>query len=271
MIVALLNGELVKDSRRAIDVEDRGLAYGDGLFETMLLARGAVRFFDDHFQRLSQSCARLGIDVPTERELLDDIARASEHGDRGVIKMILTRGAGGRGYAAPSATKPTRVVMLYPPFDRSSDESNTLRWCSTRLARNVQLAGMKHLNRLEYVLARREWNDPSIADGLLLDTEGELVESTISNVFAVIHGVLTTPDLRFCGVRGVMRQRVLQLARQLGIESEERSMYPDDVADAEELFLTNAIRGIRPVRGLDEQSWEVGPITHRLMKALEVE
>src|SRR5690606_19955947 len=160
------------------------------------------------------------------------------------------------------------LPILYPAPEHNPTRGLRLRWCRTRLGRNASLAGIKHLNRLEQVLAQAEWNDAATAEGLMLDTEGELVSATASNVFIVRDGVLLTPDLRFCGVRGVMREQVLRAASELGIAASEEPLWPSDVEAAEEVFLTNAVRGIRSVASLGTLEWERTRIADRLRGAL---
>jgi 4-amino-4-deoxychorismate lyase len=262
MIAALVNGALVNHTSKSVDLKERGLSYGDGLFETMLLSQGAVQLVDLHMARLQLGCERLGITC-SEQLIRDDIAKLCFDRDSGVIKVIVTRGAGGRGYRSTGLTA-TRIALLYAqPSEAARDLK--VRWCQTRLARNAQLAGLKHLNRLEQVLAQNEWHDTSIGEGLMLDTEGELICATSSNLFAVIDDILVTPDLRYSGVRGVMRAHVITVAQRLGIVVEERALRPDEFAHATEVFLTNAVRGIRPVVQLDEQCWPVGPVTNQLL------
>jgi 4-amino-4-deoxychorismate lyase len=147
--------------------------------------------------------------------------------------------------------------------------SITVRWCDTRLSRNAQLAGLKHCNRLEQVLAQAEWRDPDIAEGLMLDTEGELVCGTMSNVFLVLEGVLVTPDLRYGGVAGVIRKNVLRLASLLQIETEQRAVRGEELCAAQEIFVCNAVRGIQPVTSLAQQRWSVGALTQSLLRALQ--
>lgn len=262
----LVNGNVPSDPAQAMAVDDRGLSYGDGLFETMLLRGGAVRFLTSHLTRLELGCRRLGIDYP-EAALAADIARFSGSTHDGVLKIVLTRGAGGRGYRPPLNTQVTRVVSLHP-LPAVIAPTIAARWCELRLSRNPALAGMKHLNRLEQVLAQREWNDERIGEGLMLDTEGELVGGTASNIFVVRSGILVTPDLRFCGVRGVMREQVLKAAAKLGLQSSEEPLWPHDLDAASEVFATNAVRGIRCVVALDTQQWPVGPVARQLNAAL---
>ena len=161
-----------------------------------------------------------------------------------------------------------RVVALYPP-PLPSPARLALRWCEMRLGRNARLAGIKHLNRLEQVLAQAEWHDEAIVDGLMLDTEGEVVSGTANNVFLVREGVLVTPDLRFCGVLGIMRSEVLRVAQEQGIAVNEEPLWPHDVEAASEVFLTNAVRGIRSVNELGSLRWDSTPVADRLRKALD--
>lgn len=263
----LVNGMEASAGTAVLGSEERGLQYGDGLFETMLLRDGRVRFEADHLARLQAGCVRLGIAAPTT--LQDDLQRLQAGHRDGVIKLIVTRGCGGRGYRAPAALTPTRIFSLYAavPADR---EPIAVCWCAARLARNPLLAGMKHLNRLEQVLAQSEFSATEFADGLMLDTEGELVCATAGNVFAVIDGVLVTPDLRFAGVQGVMRKQVIAAAARLGLAVEERPLWPAELTVAEEIFLTNAIRGVRRVRRLDGCDWQDWPRAQALATELEL-
>lgn len=263
----LVNGMEASAGTAVLGSEERGLQYGDGLFETMLLRDGRVRFQADHLARLHAGCARLNIGAPARLE--DDLQRLQAGHRDGLIKLIVTRGSGGRGYRAPVGLTPTQILSLYAALPADS-EPIAVCWCATRLARNPLLAGMKHLNRLEQVLAQSEFSAVEFADGLMLDTEGELVCATSGNIFAVIDGVLVTPDLRFAGVQGVMRKQVIAAATRLGIAVEERPLWPAELAVAEEIFLTNAIRGVRRVRRLDGYDWQDWPVAQRLATELEL-
>lgn len=265
----LVNGLVPEHPAHAVGVGDRGLNYGDGLFETALLRDGTVRFLAAHFDRLRTGCKRLGITYPGDATLEEDIRRLVAMQREGVLKIIVTRGSGARGYRPPAATVGTRIVAIHPLPAPSSEDGLTVRWCTTRLSRNRMLAGMKHLNRLEQVLGQSEWSDAQIGEGLMLDTEGELVCGTASNLFLVCEGALLTSDLRFCGVRGVMRGEVLRTATSLGIQTLEEPVWPEDLQDATEVFVTNSVRGIRPMLALETQHWKVGPMTQRLLHALE--
>lgn len=268
-LALLINGQSPPNPSQAIAVDDRGFQYGDGLFETLLLANGQVRFVDDHLQRLFDGCQRLGIPAPERQVLLAEIAQVAAAASSGVMKIIVSRGAGGRGYRPAANATANRVVALYP-LNAASPEPLQLRWCQTRLGRNVSLAGIKHLNRLEQVLAQSEWTEGEADEGLMMDTEGELVCATAGNVFVVRDGALLTPDLRFCGVRGVMRAQVLKAAAQLNIAIVQEPLWPADLETASEVFVTNAVRGIRSAAALDSLQWNDRTLANRIKGALKL-
>jgi 4-amino-4-deoxychorismate lyase len=265
-----MNGAAPADPLHALAIEDRGFQYGDGVFESALLAQGRVRFLDQHLRRLALGCERLGITAPDAATLRADVQHLSGSAERAVVKIVVTRGIGPRGYRPSASSKTTRIVALHPAPAQSEIRGITLRWCEMRLGRNARLAGIKHLNRLEQVLAQAEWSDESVAEGLMLDTEGELVSATANNVFIVREGVLVTPDLRFCGVHGIMRGEVLRVARELGIAVREEPLWPHDLGSASEVFISNSIRGIRSVGHLGAHRWSDSPVADRLRQALEL-
>jgi 4-amino-4-deoxychorismate lyase len=259
----LIDGAAPAHEAQLAALADRAFQYGDGLFETMRLKNGAVRFLSAHLERLRNGCERLRIPPPQTSELSAEIAQVAAGTDEGVVKVIVSRGRGGRGYRPPTPPTSTRVVALHP-LPAPDSGPIALRWCDTRVARQPLLAGLKHLNRLEQVLAQAEWSDEAIQEGLTLDTEGELIGGTSSNVFVVRDGALLTPDLRFCGVRGVMRAQVMACARKLGIAVSEEPLWPEDLHSAQEVFVTNAVRGLRPVASLGDLAWSGFTIARRL-------
>lgn len=247
-VVALLNGS----ATAAPAWDDRGLAYGDGLFETIAVVAGAPRFLPLHLDRLLGDCRRLRIGL--EREpLLAEIRRCLPAAASGVLKIIITRAAGGRGYAAPPDRPGQRLLLFHPQsLPALNRRGLRLRLCRQSLAEQPALAGMKHLNRLEQVLARAEWRDPAIDEGLMLDWQGRLIEATAANVFLVCGGQLLTPRLHRCGVAGVMRRVVMQrLAPALGLTARELDLPLPSLYGADELFITSSLRGIAAVAAVD--------------------
>jgi 4-amino-4-deoxychorismate lyase len=237
----------------AIDPADRGLNYGDGLFETLAVKDGRARFFDWHLERLATGAARLGIPLPDASLLGEEVARVCPLG-WGVVRIVITRGAGPRGYRPPRNPRPLRIVSAaaWPEQDPAfRSQGVRLRWCRVRLGRNPQLAGIKHLNRLEQVLARAEWDDPEVAEGLLMDDGGNVICATQANLFLIAGGRLVTPALEACGVAGVMRRAFRGWAEARGEAVVERAVSPAEIGTADGLLLTNALIGAWPVRELD--------------------
>ena len=263
-----ING--AKDSG-AISPLDRGLAYGDGLFETMRLHRGDIPLLPWHMRRLLAACTRLQLRLDAaliESEIAMFLAETPDRARDGIIKLIVTRGTGGRGYACAGDLSPTRILLQFSMPDVPQSwyvEGVAVRYCESRLGTNPALAGVKHLNRLEQVLARMEWDDPAIAEGLMADARGRIVEGISSNLFLVSGGRLLTPVIETCGVAGVMRQYVLdESAPALGIQVAEGMCERALISGAQELFLCNAVNGVWPIRQLGNKIWPVGPVTRKV-------
>ena len=257
---------LFRGTRRmdALDPADRGLAYGDGLFETALVHDGLLVWWPAHLARLSEGAARLRIPMPDEAWLTPQLAAfVARAPARAVLKRGLPRGVGGRGYAPPEAVEPTLALSLHAAPARAAAPLS-VRWCDTRLAIQPALAGLKHLNRLEQVLARAEWSDPAIHEGLMLDADGRLGCATAANVFALREGRWLTPPVSRRGVAGVARAWVL--ANEPA--SAEAELSRADVESADALFLCNAVRGILPVGRLGDRSWAPHPALAALQRRL---
>ncbi|WP_338585315.1 aminodeoxychorismate lyase [Pseudomonas sp. MAG733B] len=250
----------------ALSLKDRGLAYGDGLFETIAVRDGSPLLLDRHLSRLAEGCSRLRI--ATDHELIRNevLAYAAALGD-GVLKLILTRGDGLRGYAPDPAAQARRILQGNPPAAYPAvhgERGIRLFPCATRLSSQPLLAGLKHLNRLEQVIARSEWQDSDHAEGLMLDHAGRVIEGVFSNLFLVRDGVLVTADLKRCGVAGVMRAELLFQAESLGIPVQIADIPLEQLQWADEVFVCNSVYGVWPVHAYAALSWPVGPLTRKL-------
>jgi len=246
----------------AIAADDRGLSYGDGLFETVLFVGGRAPLWPRHMARLAEGCARLLLPAPDSDLLAREAAQVCADSARAVVRITLTRGAGPRGYAMPVPPRTTRIVAASPAPTTPPDWYHLgvrVRICSLRLSEQPRLAGIKHLNRLEQVLARAEWNDAEIAEGILCDVAGRVIGATAANLFAVIGGRLVTAQLDRCGVAGVARAEVLAQR-----ECEVRDVTMEELMQADEVFLTNSVRGILPVTALDDRCWLIGDVARAL-------
>ena len=251
---------------------DRAIQYGDGLFETIAVCDGRIEFWQRHMQRLAAGCKRLGIPVPDAGQLLGE-ARTLLNGNNGILKITISRGQGGRGYRPPALAEstPTRMLACYPWPDHSADHSTlgiVLRYCTTPATMNPALAGIKHLNRLEQVLARGEWCDTAVAEGVMSDMNGNIIEGTMSNLFFVRAGQLHTPDLSNSGVAGIIRAVIMELACSLNLRLQCQRYSRDDLESADEIFVTNSVVGIWQVRQIEKRSYPPGEITHQLQDGL---
>jgi 4-amino-4-deoxychorismate lyase len=267
---ALIDGQRVAASDAAVPVLDRALHYGDGLFETIACLDGRPRLLERHLRRLQLGCERLGLDVVAPAILASEVRELARGSSRAIVKLLITRGTAlARGYALAGGERARRIALRYAwPLEDplAQEEGVRVRLARLRLGESPALAGIKHCNRLEQVLARREWSDPAIAEALLFSSSGALVSGILSNVFLVRESKLLTPLLDRCGVAGVMRALVLEIAPAAGIVAQERRLDAADLEAAEELFLTNAVSDIRPVRELEGVRRHSGPVT-RLLQA----
>jgi 4-amino-4-deoxychorismate lyase len=269
----LFNGHAGERADPLSLLTDRGLHYGDGLFETIACLHGRPRFLAEHFERLAHGCERLRIPFDAFGALRGEVERLAAQRERTLVKVLVTRGpATARGYAPSGDERPSRIVLRYgwPVEDRGrADEGISVRVGSLTLCENPHLAGLKHLNRLEQVAARAELEGSADDEALLLSRSGCLVSGTMSNVFVVRDGRVATPRLDRCGVAGVMRRVILRSAAGAGIPVEEARLTRRDLDESEEIFLTNARIGIWPVRALGTRALVPGPLTKQLQRLVE--
>lgn len=243
---------------------DRSALYGDGLFETILFVGADAPLWPRHMARLRLGAARLGFALPDEAPLRAAAGAVSVGLPRAAVRLSVSRGVGERGYAPPRVPRPNWVVSAAPAPALPADwyaQGIRVRCCALRLAAQPVLAGLKHANRLEQVLARAEWDDAQIAEGLLRDQSGYVVSATAANLFAVVDGVLVTPALDECGVAGVARAEVLA-RRDVAV----RRLSWEELMRAEEIFLTSSLRGIVPLRQVDDRVFAPGALVRGLQR-----
>jgi len=239
-----------------LDHRDRGLQYGDGLFETMRVRQRRIRLLDYHLERLAEGCRRLAIAAPEGAHLRRELERMASGRSDGILKLIVTRGSGPRGYRASGHEHTTRIATLHAAPEGISAAVGRVRLCTTPVSVNAQLAGLKTLNRLDSVLARAEWRSARVWEGLMSDPDGNWVCGTMSNLFVRRRALLATPILDRCGVAGVMRRWVLENAAGVGLRVEQRRIRSEDLMSAEEIFMSNAVVGIRSVSAIERTSAE---------------
>ena len=245
----LINGSF----DHAISPLDRGFAYGDGVFRTLVMREGLPENWPQHYQKLVADCSAIGIVCPSPELLMNDLQQLFLLNETAIAKIIVTRGEGNRGYTPPAITAPMRVVSksAMPEYPEARfTQGVTLTVCETRLATQTKLAGVKTLNRLENILARMEWNAPDIAEGILLDVQGNVIECTAANIFARFGDTLITPSLQQCGIAGITRQRIIDLASTLTLKTSIETFDLEKLLAADEVIICSSLYGAFQVKAV---------------------
>ncbi|GGP21340.1 aminodeoxychorismate lyase [Silvimonas iriomotensis] len=261
----LINGQAAE----RLDLSDRAFQFGDGVFRTLYQRDGKVPFLQRHLAKLRADALALGIAAPPDELWLADLRQVGTAD--ATLKLLLTRGETPRGYVYPADLQPNRVVQVAPlaaPRPLAAGGAR-VRVCEIRAGWQPRLAGIKHLNRLENVLARAEWQDPAVFEGLLLDRDDHVIEGCMSNVLMLENGRLITPLLDGAGVAGVMRSVVVSAAQQGWSVAEERITLPRLLA-AQRVWLCNSLIGLVPVGSLAGVNWPVHEADAALFAAIEI-
>jgi 4-amino-4-deoxychorismate lyase len=262
MLECLVNGEILE----YVPANNRGFNYGDGLFETIAVNRGHPRGWQDHMDRLAIGCERLGLKMPPQAVLLRETHTVSAGQARCIVKIVLSREISNRAYRPVMNADPLRVVSAHSwPSGIENDATLGIdaHICDLRLSIQPALAGIKHLNRLENVLASYELENLDVAEGILIDAEEHVIGGVSSNIFLVFKGQLITPRLDRSGVRGVLRARIL---KSFKARCELRRVAPEMLAEASEVFICNSIRGIIPVKRIDAIRYQIGQTSRELQQ-----
>jgi len=273
-MIMYLNGQVASD----LPIGDRGLAYGDGVFETIALDGTQPQLWQAHWQRLSLGLEKLGFAYDLDdlyAQLCSDVkhALADCSQTRAVLKIIITRGTGGRGYLPPEQASPNRIVQITPwPLGRDhiASEGAHVHICQHAWGHHAALAGLKHLNRLDQVLARQEWRDDAFHEGLMLNQTGNVQSGVMSNVFVERKGVLYTPNNDTAGIDGIMAQQVMLVASSLNIPVKRQAFDLDFVYASDGLMLTNSLNGVWPVAKLGQQVFSITATCRQIQAALAV-
>lgn len=242
-----LNGTLVEESAARIAPDDRGFLLGDGLFETIAVKRGQARRMAAHLERLRTDAHIIGLALPwPDTSLAAWIEKTARDNDLpdAAVRLTVSRGPGPRGIAPPAETQPT-LLMTAAPLPDFSDPVRVVISSITRRNERSPLSRVKNLNYLDNIVARQDAAKNGADDAILLNTQGNVAESTVANIFALIDGAIVTPPITDGALPGVMRADVLKLAR-----GEERSLTPEQLKKSGEVFLSSAL-GLRCVVAID--------------------
>ena len=264
MLECLVDGEI----STYVAASNRALNYGDGLFETLVVHNGQPRRWQSHMDRLGAGCERLGLVIPSQAILLREVQTVSAGLADAVVKIVLCRGGVARGYLPSQDDACVRIVSAHEYPSDVADKATrgvNARICDLRLAIQPALGGIKHLNRLEQVLASSEPMEEGVTEGILLDREDHVISAVSANIFLIMEDRLLTPRLDRCGVRGVIRA---QLLAAFSARCEQRRIQVDLLQEADEVFICSSVRGIVPVTAIDDQCFTIGPVTRELQSWL---
>lgn len=263
----LVNGQVQNN----LSLTDRALHYGDGVFETIRVRDGKPALWHQHLARLTHSCDRLEIPLAADQLEREVALLLSNSPDDGILKIIVSRGSGGRGYMPPESPSPTRILQFHPlPAGYDSKASHGIRAmvCNHPISSNSALAGIKHLNRLDQVMASLELRNGA-DEGLMCDESGHLIEGIKSNVFMITQGRIITPDLISSGVAGIMRAVVIDLLRQMKMQLEVRTIVLPELRSVNEVFVCNSVIGIWPVTCIEWGGEELRFTTDETSRAIQ--
>lgn len=263
-----INGKQQTD----ISARDRAVQFGDGCFTTAPVRAGKIQLLDAHVQRLTESCERLLMPPPDLRQLVAEMRHAADSQIQAVLKVILTPGAGGRGYSRAGCTEPTRILSLSPwpsHYCALQQQGARLITSPVRLARNPLLAGVKHLNRLEQVLIRQHLDHLQADEALVLDTEGKVVECCAANLFWRKGHTVYTPRLEQAGVNGIMRRYLMAQMAAAGQPCQLIDDTREAVLNADEVVICNVLMPVLPVRQIDDVSFTERSLYQQLLASCQ--
>lgn len=250
----LINGTVSE----TLPVNDRGVQFGDGCFTTARIVAGQVQFLDAHLIRLQTTCRKLSISYHNWALLEQEMARLAQPHSTGVLKVIITRGAGGRGYSAAGCVNPTRILSVSPypaHYLRWREEGISVSLSPVQLGCSPSLAGLKHLNRLEQVLIRSHLEQTDADEALVLDSEGWLTECCAANLFWRKGFDVFTPRLDRAGVNGIMRQHILAMLAPSPFRVVEVTARPEALCEADEVLACNALMPLVSIRRWNDKYW----------------
>jgi 4-amino-4-deoxychorismate lyase len=262
--IVLINGA----QQSKISIFNRNIQFGDGLFETCVVENKKILFWVNHFARLNRGCEQLKISKVDESVWLSDVKKALSlcSYDRCVVKLILSRGDSLRGYGFKDDIKPVRAVIVSELQKVTFNNSFSLEYCQSGYDSNPKLAGIKHCNRLEQVLARAGLKSD---EGIMLDENHNVISVTQGNIYAIHDNTLITPKLDKCGVEGTRRAVILDLAKLLGIKVKVDTLSIKELGQADEVFISNSIIGIQFISQIGDIGFGKNSITKKIKDAFK--
>jgi len=271
-----INGE----STTNLDINDRGIAYGDGLFTTAKIVNGRVELLNQHVNRLVEGCNKLAIPLPislSQDELTKQLRNIAKSYTLAVLKVMITAGSGGRGYSriglADDATNTIVMVFDFPEhYNELAKSGINLGLSKQKISISPMLAGIKHLNRLEQVLLRRELDQRTEDDLVVMNVDKQVVEATSANLFYWVNGELYTPDVSLSGVNGLMRQFIMaNYCKYYNSEVSIEKTTLTRLQQADSMFTCNSVTGVMPVKTFDKRLLNLEPaytLRHKIQELI---
>ncbi|QLK46484.1 aminodeoxychorismate lyase [Vibrio owensii] len=254
-----------------ISLGDRSFQYGDGCFTTIKTKKGELEHWQAHVERMEACLKTLHIPFPDWSQVFDWAMKAVLNDELAGIKIHISRGTGGRGYSPSGIEGPVVTISNFAfPSHYSSWQENgvPLGVCRTYLGIQPLLAGHKHNNRIEQVLAKAEIEGTEFTDAVTLNVQNHVIETTMANLFWVKDKKVYTPDLSLSGVAGVMRRKVLEFLQTNGYPVQVATFELSDLLNADEVWMCNALLGVAPVSGIstpdNKIDFPIGKLTRRL-------
>lgn len=246
-------------------VQPRSCLYGDGLFETMVFRAGHLCWWSHHWLRLQTGLKRLGYPVLDEQRVWQSLTPVlTTLTQDSLIRLTVTR-MGQRGYRAETDAEMLIEVQASPlPAQVWHGQGIKARWCKTTWAQQPLLAGIKHMNRLEQVLARSEWSDSTIAEGLVCDTQGQVISGSMSAILLRFGKTVLAADITQTGIDSVARRVVMEALPQLGYEPMVQALSKKDVMMSDEVLVMNVVQGVGSIAELDGVTFSEVSLTETL-------
>jgi len=250
---------------------DRAFQYGDGIFRTFVVHNKKVLHWKHHYKKIVEDCLAIKITPPKEKDLLSDIHSLFKSKKKSVGKFIISRGISERGYKFNGDITHNRFLIKtkMPSYPKEYFKIGVnLYVCKQTLNPSI-LSGVKHLNRLENIMARQEWNGNDYADGILLDQNGYVIECISSNIFMRIGKTIFTPKINHVGIKGVTRELIIRISAQLGLKIKETTFDLNKLLESDEVFITNSLFGVLQVKKIKNKSWQHQELASLFNQSLE--
>jgi 4-amino-4-deoxychorismate lyase len=250
---------------------DRAFQYGDGIFRTFVVVNKKPLHWKHHYKKIVEDCLAMKITPPKEKDLLSDIQSLFKSKKKLVGKFIISRGESERGYKFNKDISHNRYLIKtqMPSYPKEYFKVGVNLYVCEQKLNPCILSGVKHLNRLENIMARQEWKRDHYADGILLDQNGHVIECISSNIFMRIGKTIFTPKIDHVGIKGVTRELIIKISAELGFRIKEMTFDLNKLLESDEVFITNSLFGVLQVKKIKNKTWQHQELASLFNQSLE--